>query len=92
MPCSSNHPHQGTQAQPSDAANQLSAEMALLLCNAIRQSDMELFREVIREIATSIDDVNAKWVFKITQLDLTADQQQWLEQAIAQIREGNDGE
>ncbi|MBD1996002.1 hypothetical protein H6G00_05145 [Leptolyngbya sp. FACHB-541] len=65
---------------------EVSGQLALLMGNAIRQQDLELLREVIREIAVSLDDLNAKWIFRVTGLDLSPEQQQWFEGAIAQIR------
>lgn len=71
---------------PSDEANQISGELALLMGNAIRQQDLELLRQVIREIAVTCPDLDARWAFRTVQRDLTTEQVAWFEGAIAQIR------
>lgn len=71
---------------PLDEANQVSGELALLLGNAIRQQDLELLRQVIREMAVTCPDLDARWAFRTVQRDLTSEQVAWFEAAIVQIR------
>ena len=71
---------------PSDAVNQISGELALLMGNAIRQQDLELLRQVIREMAVTCPDLDARWAFRTVQRDLTPEQVAWFEAAIVQIR------
>lgn len=71
---------------PSDEANQISGELALLMGNAIRQQDLELLRQVLREMAVTCPDLDARWAFRTVQRDLSEADKQWFEGAIAQIR------
>ncbi|GEM_PF-5993634 len=71
---------------PSDEANQILGELALLMGNAIRQQDVDLLRQVLRQIAVTSPDLDARWAFRTVQRDLSPEQLQWFEAAIAQIR------
>lgn len=65
---------------------QLSGEMVLMIQVAVRQQDIGLLRQTIRETAISLDDANAKWVFRTVSRDFTPELQAWFDQAIETIR------
>lgn len=71
-----------------DEANEKLGQLALLLGNAVRQRDLELLREIVREMAISFADLDAKWAFRTMQRDLETEEQAWLSGAIAQIQRG----
>ncbi|CAA9333911.1 hypothetical protein AVDCRST_MAG94-2028 [uncultured Leptolyngbya sp.] len=57
-----------------------------MMGNAMRQQDLELLRQVIREMAVTCPDLDARWAFRTVQRDLPPEQVAWFEGAIAQIR------
>jgi hypothetical protein len=67
---------------------ELSPELALLLGNAIRQRDRSLLREVISKMSVTLDDVDARWAFRITQGSLSTDDHVWFEGEIREMRGG----
>lgn len=67
-----------------------SAQLALLLSTAIRQRDLETFRQTLRAIAVSIDDAAAKQLIRMVQQDLTPELQAWMNEAIVSIRSSSD--
>lgn len=74
-----------------EADKQLSGELALLIGSAIRHQNLDELRAAIRQVAIDVDDTNAKWIFATVQNDLPDECKEWFENAIVQIRGGEDG-
>lgn len=63
--------------------------LALLLGNAIRQRDLQLFRQVVREIGIDASTPDARWIFRTCRQDLPPELQAWLDTSIQAIMDGS---
>lgn len=83
--------HQAIQQNDAGLKDETIGMMALLLNNVVRRKDPALFRQTLREIGISVEDADAKWIFRVTKQDLEPELQEWMDAQIERIMAGADG-